>query len=72
MAQNHREEKLGFVCNENGFNYLGLNPNDEIIETNLKMYLALSKVSRQHIQDQMLNHDLKNGRRRVMNLINSL
>lgn len=72
MAQNHREEKHGFVCNENGFNYLGLNPNDEIIEANLKMYLALSKMSRQHIQDQMLNHDLKNGRRRVMNLINNI
>lgn len=72
MAQNHREEKHGFVCNENGFNYIGLNPEDEIIEANLKMYLNLSKTSRQHFQDMLLSHDLKNGRRRVMALINNI
>lgn len=72
MAQNHREEKHGFVCNENGFNYIGLNPDDEIIEANLKMYLNLSQKSRQHYQDFLLSHDLKNGRRRVMALINNI
>lgn len=72
MAQNHREEKHGFVCNENGFTYIGLNPEDEIIEANLKMYLNLSKTSRQHFQDILLSHDLKNGRRRVMALINNI
>ena len=72
MAQNHREEKHGFVCNENGYTYLGLNPNDEIIEKNLKMYLSLSQERRQRYQEMMLSHDLKNGRRRVMSLINSL
>ena len=72
MAQNHREERHGFVCNENGYTYLGLNPNDEIIEKNLKMYLSLSQERRQRYQEMMLSHDLKNGRRRVMSLINSL
>ena len=72
MAQNHREEKHGFVCNENGFTYLGLNPNDEVIENNLKMYLSLSKESRMRYQKLLLSHDLKHGRRRVMSLINSL
>ena len=72
MAQNHREEKHGFVCNENGFNYIGLNPADEIIEGNLKMYLNSSKETRQHYQDMLLSHDLKNGRRRVMALIRNL
>lgn len=72
MAQNHREEKHGFVCDENGFNYIGLNPDDEIIEANLKMYLNLSRKSRQHYQDILLSHDLKNGRRRVMALINNI
>lgn len=72
MAQNHREEKHGFVCNENGFNYIGLNPADEIIEGNLKMYLSSSKDTRQHYQSILLSHDLKNGRRRVMALINNL
>ena len=72
MAQNQREEKHGFVCNENGFSYIGLNPADEIIESNLKMYLSLSKESRQHFQDKLLSHDLRGGRKRVMSLINSL
>lgn len=50
MAQNKREEKHGFVCNENGFSYIGLNPGDEIIESNLQMYLKMSKESRQRFQ----------------------
>jgi CMP-N-acetylneuraminic acid synthetase len=72
MAQNKREEKHGFVCHENGFNYLGLNPSDEVIESNLKMYLRLSQATRQKYQDTLLSHDLRGGRKRVMNLINNL
>lgn len=72
MAQNQREEKHGFVCNENGFSYIGLNPSDEIIEGNLKMYLGLSKESRKQLQDKLLSHDLRGGRKRVMALINNL
>lgn len=72
MAQNRREEKHGFVCNENGFTYLGLNPPDEIIKSNLDMYLELSRDSRQRFQNMQLSHDLRNGRKRVMGLINSL
>ena len=71
-AQNKREEKHGFVCNENGFSYIGLNPADEIIESNLRMYLNMSKESRQRFQDMLLSHDLRDGRKRVMNLINNL
>lgn len=72
MAQNKREEKHGFVCNENGFSYIGLNPADEIIESNLQMYLKMSKESRQRFQNMLLSHDLRGGRKRVMSLINSL
>ncbi|SFR86504.1 cytidylyltransferase domain-containing protein [[Clostridium] aminophilum] len=72
MAQNKREEKHGFVCNENGFSYIGLNPADEIIEANLQMYLKMSKESRQRFQNMLLSHDLRGGRKRVMSLINSL
>lgn len=72
MAQNEREEKHGFVCNENGFTYIGLNPEDEIIESNLKMYLSLSKKSRVHFHEMLLSHDLRGGRKRVMGLINEL
>ncbi len=72
MAQNKREEKHGFVCNENGFSYIGLNPADEIIESNLQMYLRMSKESRQRFQNMLLSHDLRGGRKRVMSLINGL
>ena len=72
MAQNLREEKHGFVCNENGFSYIGLNPADEIIESTIKMYLSMSKESRQRFQNMLLSHDLREGRKRVMGLINSL
>lgn len=72
MAQNVREEKHGFVCHENGFNYLGLNPSDLVIETNLDLYLHLTKEERIKQQQILLSKDLRNGRRRVMNLINSL
>ena len=72
MAQNHREEKHGFVCNENGFSYIGLNPEDEVIKANLDMYLKMSRKGRQHYQDMLLSHDLRGGRKRVMNLIKSL
>ena len=72
MAQNRREEKHGFVCNENGFTYIGLNPPDEVIESNLQMYLRMSRESRVRFQEMLLSHDLRGGRKRVMNLINSL
>lgn len=72
MAQNKREEKHGFVCNENGFTYLGLNPSDYIIESTLDMYIHLQKEDRKKYQDILLSHDLRNGRRHVLNLINSL
>ena len=72
MAQNKREEKHGFVCHENGFNYLGLNPSDLIIEANLDLYLHLTKEEREKLQEILLSKDLRNGRQRVMNLINSL
>ena len=72
MAQNSREEKHGFVCNENGFSYIGLNPADEIIESTIKMYLSMSKESRQRFQEMLLSHDLRDGRKRVMGLINLL
>ena len=72
MAQNQREENHGFVSNENGFTYIGLNPDDEIIESNLRMYLSMSQKSRQKFQDKLLSHNLRGGRKRVMGLINSL
>lgn len=72
MAQNKREEQHGFVSNENGFSYIGLNPADEIIEANLKMYLTMSAETRKKQQDMLLAHNLRDGRKRVMSLIHNL
>ena len=72
MAQNEREERHGFVSNENGFTYIGLNPDDEVIESSLRMYLTLSQKARKRFQDKLLSHDLRDGRKRVMGLINSI
>lgn len=72
MSQNENEEKHEFISNENGFSYIGLNPTDEVIEKTLDLYISLSKNSRQKYQDLLLSHNLKNGRNRVLNLINSI
>lgn len=72
MAQNQREEKHGFVCNENGFSYIGLNPADEVIKGTLDMYLKMSKEARKHYHQMLLSHDLRGGRKRVMNLIKGI
>lgn len=69
MAQNEREEKHGFVCNENGFSYIGLNPSDETIKATLNLYIRMSQEERKRHQDRLLSHDLRNGRKKVMNLI---
>lgn len=72
MAQNSREEKHGFVSAEHGFNYLGLNPTDTFIESNLRTYMNLSKNDRKDLQERLLKNELKKGRTRVMSLINNL
>ena len=72
MAQNSREEKHGFVSEEHGFIYLGLNPSDYIIKANIDMMIKSSEQERKHFQKKLLECDLKKGRRRVISLINSI
>lgn len=72
MAQNRREERHGFVCQENGFSYLGLNPSDALIESTLDAYVAMPEADRARYRELLLSHDLRNGRARVMNLINAI
>ena len=72
MAQNRREERHGFVCAENGFSYLGLNPPDMLVENTLDAYMAMSAEERGRLRNMLLSHDLRNGRKRVMNLINAI
>ncbi len=71
MAQNKREEQHRFISEENGFEYLGSDPSSEIIEGTLKTYLSLSSDARKQLQARMLHSDLKDGRGRVMSIINN-
>lgn len=72
LSQNAREEGHGFVCDENGFMYMGTNPSDHMIESTLDMYVTMPKEDRQGLQNKLLQSDLKNGRKRVIRLIQNL
>ena len=72
MAQNSREEKHTFVSNENGYTYIGLNPSDAVIKGNIDMYISLAEDDRKRFQNMLLSHNLRDGRKRVKNLINSI
>lgn len=72
LSQNAREEGHGFVCDENGFMYMGTNPSDHMIESTLDMYITMPKKDRQGLQEKLLQNDLKNGRKRVTRLIQNL
>lgn len=72
LSQNKREEGHGFVCDENGFMYMGTNPSDHMIESTLDMYISMPLSDRQRLQDQLLAADLKNGRKRVISMIQNL
>ncbi|HFQ3342852.1 TPA: hypothetical protein ACGU03_002025 [Enterococcus faecium] len=72
LSQNKREEGHGFVCDENGFMYMGTNPSNHMIESTLDMYLYMPIEDRRNIQEQLLKADLKTGRKRVINMIQNL
>ena len=72
MAQSCGEEKHGFICEENGFACISSDSDDETIEARLKAYLFMSQEGRRSLQDKLLSFDLRNGRTRVMRLIDSL
>lgn len=72
MAQNEREGKHGFIDVDNGFHYLGIRPSDYVIESTIDLFVKMGMDDRKGIQQQLLSHDFRNGRRRVINLIESL
>lgn len=72
MSQNEREEKHEFVSPENGFNYLGREVSEEIIKKELDNLILSDTCKRRNMQMLMLKHDLKKGRERIKNLIDSL
>lgn len=72
MSQNEREERHEFACNENGFTYLGREATEDIIKKELDKLILADVYKRKSMQQLMLKHDLKKGRERIKNLIDSL
>lgn len=72
LSQNVREEGHGFVCDENGYMYMGTNPSDHMIEATLDMYITMPLEDRTRLQEKLLKNDLKHGRKRVISLIQNL
>ncbi len=72
MAQNAREEKHGFVCNENGFAFTWGSTRPTRSSRATSTCTSASPARRARFQDMLLSHDLRGGRKRVMALISSL
>lgn len=72
IAQNKQEQTHEFISDENGFDYLGINPSCEIIKNHLDGLIWSGSNERFERQQQMLKNDLRNGRQRVIHLIRSL
>lgn len=72
MSQNEREELHGFMSEENGYIYIGLNPSDYKIEANIDILLNLDIDDRKKMQTKLLEAKLVEGRKRIMRLINNL
>lgn len=69
IAQNEREQKHDFISDKNGFTYLGYQPGEAAIREALLRYIGLSADERYGYQRLLLQHDLRNGRKNVMELL---
>lgn len=72
ISQNKREESHGFLSDEHGFMYLGTEPSNHIIESTLDMFINMPQLDRESIQKIMLGNELKDGRKRVISLIQNI
>lgn len=70
IAENLREEDHEFIRATNGFNYLGINPDEKTIERELDKFINLSQEERQNIHNKQLSTDLISGRERILRIIN--
>ncbi len=72
ISQLESQNSQVFVTNKNGFSRINQELPGEMIEENIKEYLFASKEKRQQIQNVMLQHDLRGGRKKVTSLLNNL
>ena len=67
VAQNEREQRHNFMSEENGFDYLGINPSEEKLEEALDRLVNSGTQYRKNIQKKMLSKNLHNGRKDYLN-----
>jgi len=72
IAHNEREARHEFLSTKNGFFYLGIDPSDYAIEQAILDLIQLSKDKRQALQQKMLEKNLRNGRKCILDLIDNL
>lgn len=72
IAQNDREERHNFMSNKNGYLYIGYAPNNKLLEQTMDKLLFSDRSERMEMQRKMLSHDLRSGRKHIMNIIDNL
>lgn len=72
LAQNKQETTHDFISLENGFDYIGIQPESEVLLFHMDQLLFSSSEKRNMLQTKMLTNDLRNGRNRVIHLIKSI
>lgn len=72
IAQHEREERHTFVCEANGFVILAPESGVQVIENAIHDLVFSESAKRQGLQDKMIIHDLRSGRRNIANILNNL
>ena len=72
IAQNDREERHNFMSDRNGYLYIGYDPGTEAISKALERLVFSDRAERLAMQGKMLSHDLRSGRKHIMNIIDNL
>ena len=70
IAQNKRELKHKYICADNGFFCLGINATKDEIQKKIDDFLNMPYENKIDIQKLLLKNDLRNGRARVIELLN--
>ena len=60
------------MSDKNGYLYIGYDPGEAVIEQTLDKLAFSDKETRAEMQRKLLSHDLRSGRKHIMNIIDNL
>ena len=69
LAENEVEDHHTFIDDKNGYRFIGRNPSEETIISNLSELIFSSSDLRHKMQEKILKCDLRNGTKRAVELI---